>query len=83
MRAPATQWVIAGLAVAGGSAAALAEEKVTVQSLLGQGYQIASAFTTPAGAGIMLQSKEKLFFCLVSETSSSAEVTTRYCKPVR
>ena len=56
---------------------------VTVQSLLAQDYAVVGT-TAPAvgGGGVYLQKKDKLFFCLVSETPTSATVSTRYCKPV-
>jgi hypothetical protein len=69
-------------ALLGGTA--LAQQDVTVQSLLAQGYAIVGT-TVPAGGGggLYLQQKEKLYFCLVSETPNSPAVTTRYCKPVQ
>ena len=62
--------------------AATAAEPVTVQSLLGQEFAVVGAFTNSAGGGLYLQKKDRLFFCLVTETPQSPAVTTRYCKPV-
>jgi heme/copper-type cytochrome/quinol oxidase subunit 1 len=61
---------------------ALAAE--TVQSLLAQDYAVVGT-TSPAGggAGLLLQKKDKLFFCFVAETPNSPTVATRYCKPVQ
>ena len=36
-----------------------------------------------AGPGVFMRKKDKLFFCVVAETPKSADVATRYCKPVR
>jgi hypothetical protein len=65
------------------SGTVLAEEAMTVQSLIKQGFAIVG--TMPGhtgGAGVFLQKKDQLFFCFVSETPSSRAVTTGYCKPV-
>jgi hypothetical protein len=65
------------------SGATTAEEAVTVQSLLKQDFAIVGAITSPAGPGLFLQKKDRLFLCFVAETPSSPAVTTRYCKPVQ
>jgi len=70
------------IASAAFSASALAEEKVSVQSLIGQGFQVVGTIPSQVGPGVFLQNKDKLFFCVVVETSTSADVGTRYCKPV-
>jgi hypothetical protein len=62
--------------------AATAAEPTTVQSLLAQEFAVVGAFTNAAGGGLYLQKKDRLFFCLVTETPQSFAVTTRYCKPV-
>jgi hypothetical protein len=59
-----------------------AAEPVTVQSLLRQDFAVVGAFTNQAGGGLVLQKKDQLFFCNVTETPQSPAVTTRYCKPV-
>ncbi len=64
------------------SAVATAEDVETVQSLLKQEFAIVGTFISQAGAGLFLQKKDRLFFCLVAETPQSKTVTTRYCKPV-
>ncbi len=61
---------------------AFAEDKVTVQSLIGQGFQIVATIPSQVGPGVFLQNKDKAFFCVVVETSTSTDVATRYCKPV-
>jgi hypothetical protein len=74
------------LALLGGvvaTGAALAQTPVTVQSLLDQEFQVVGTTIIPAGAGVFLQKKDKLFFCVAAETPTSADVATRYCKPVR
>ena len=61
---------------------ARAEEKITVQSLIGQGFQVVGTIPSKVGPGVFLQNKDKLYFCVVVETSTSLDVSTRYCKPV-
>ena len=78
---PALAGVLALIAI-GGTAAAQQSPPVTVQSLLSQDYTVVGTFRDSAGAGVFLQKKDKLFFCLVSETPTSPTVSTRYCKPV-
>jgi hypothetical protein len=64
-----------------GSAAA--EEKMTVQSLIGQDFQVVgSIFNQASGTSVFLQKKDKLYFCALAETANSPELATRYCKPV-
>ena len=63
--------------------AASAQSPVTVQSLLDQEFQVVGTAIIPAGAGVFLQKKDKLFFCVAAETPTSPDVATRYCKPVR
>ena len=74
------------LALMGGvvaTGAAFAQTPVTVQSLLDQEFQVVGTAIIPAGAGVFLQKKDKLFFCVAAETPTSPDVATRYCKPVR
>ena len=61
---------------------ALAQQGVTVKSLLAQDFAVVGAITSNAGPGLFLQKKDKAFFCVVAETPTSASVATRYCKPV-
>jgi hypothetical protein len=61
----------------------VAEELQTVQSLLKQDFAIVGAITSPAGPGLFLQKKERLFVCFVAETPQSQTVATHYCKPVQ
>ena len=58
------------------------QQPATVKDLLAQDFVVVGTFRDAAGGGIFLQKKDKLFFCLVSETPTSTAVTTRYCKPV-
>jgi hypothetical protein len=69
--------------VAATASAAVAQEAVTVQSLLAQEFAVVGTITSPIGPGLFLQKKDKLFLCFVSETPTSAAVATRYCKPVQ
>jgi hypothetical protein len=62
---------------------AAAQEAVTIQSLLQQDFVVVGAFTNAAGAGLFLQKKDRLFFCVAAETPASRAVETRYCKPVQ
>ena len=66
-----------------GAASALAQDTVTLQSLLDQDFAVVAAITSSAGPGVFLQKKHELFVCFVAETPRSRTVTTRYCKPVR
>jgi hypothetical protein len=62
---------------------AVAEEKMTVQSLLGQDFQVVgSIFNQGSGTSVFLQKKDKLYFCALAETANSPDLSTRYCKPV-
>ena len=77
--------VVAGLATIGAAfagGAALGQQSETVQSLLKQDFAVVSAITSPIGPGLFLQRKDKLYLCFVVETSNSATVSTKYCKPV-
>jgi hypothetical protein len=63
---------------------AVAEESVTVQSLLAQQFAIVGAATSPAGGALLfLQKQQQLYLCFITETPQSVAVTTRYCKPVQ
>jgi hypothetical protein len=64
------------------SAAAALGQPETVQSLLKAGYTVVGVIPSTAGAGVFLVKGDQLVACFVVETPQSAEVTTRYCKPV-
>jgi hypothetical protein len=44
---------------------------------------VTGVIASPAGPGLFLHKADKLMFCVVAETPTSADVATRYCKPVR
>jgi hypothetical protein len=68
------------LALSSGAAVAL---EATVASLLKEGFTVTGVIASPAGPGLFLHKADKLMFCVVAETPKSADVATRYCKPVR
>ena len=72
--------IVAALAVVGSPAFA---QQASVASLMKDGFTLASTIATPAGPGLFLVKADRLFFCVVAETEKSADVATRYCKPVR
>jgi hypothetical protein len=59
-----------------------AQEGVTVESLLKDGYEIKASFPTNIGPGIVLQKGEQAVMCFVSETPKSPDIATSYCKPI-
>ena len=65
------------------SAPAVAQNNVTVQSLISEDFVVVGSIPSNIGPGLFLQKKDKMFFCVVVETPTSTSVTTRYCKPVR
>lgn len=69
-------------AVAALTGAAHADETVTVQSLIGEGYTLTSSFMSQIGPGLFLQKADKLFLCFVTEHADTKDLTTKYCKPV-
>jgi hypothetical protein len=80
---------IAALAAAGCAAVAIApgpaaaQEAVTVQGLLDQGYELASSiWTANIGPGLFLQKGASLYLCFVQEKPEPTPLTTRYCKEV-
>ncbi len=75
--------VVAALlsAIAAGSASA--QEGVTVQALLTEGYEIKGVIPSNAGPGLLLQKGDQLVMCFVAETPQSTEISTQYCKPVK
>jgi hypothetical protein len=74
-------WIAAALMAASVFGAA-AEDGVTVDSLLKQGYEVKAAFPSNAGPGLVLQKGDAVVMCFVAETKKSADVATQYCKPV-
>jgi hypothetical protein len=68
-------------AIAAGSASA--QEGVTVQALLTEGYEIKGVIPSNAGPGLLLQKGDQLVMCFVAETPQSTEISTQYCKPVK
>ncbi len=79
----AIKLAVFAVAVVAYSGATRADETVTVQSLLQKNFTVVGAITSSIGPGLFLQNKDQLFVCFVSETPTSAAVTTRYCKPVQ
>jgi hypothetical protein len=74
----------AGMLLASHIAASAQNQKISVQSLLNDGYTIAGITTSQAGGGLVyLQKGTTLMLCFVTETPTSAAVDTRYCKPVK
>ena len=61
---------------------AVAQQGVTVSSLLSQGYEIKGLMPSSAGPGILLQKGTDLVMCFVAETPQSEDIATQYCKPV-
>ena len=77
--------LLAALAMPG--TAAWAQQGVTVESLLKDGYEVKAAFQSNpgsnAGPGLVLQKGGSLIMCFVAETPKSAAIATQYCKPVQ
>src|SRR4051794_33356992 len=65
-----------------GAGSAVGADKITVQSLISDGYAVASAWMSSIGPGFILQKADKVFLCFVTERPDSPEVVTNYCKPV-
>ena len=78
MRSVAVGMMLAALSVS----YAQAQEGVTVESLLKDGYEVKGVFPSNARPGLVLQKGDKLTMCFVAETPKSADVATQYCKPV-
>ena len=62
---------------------AWAQQGVTVEALLKDGYEVKAAFPSNAGPGLVLQKGGSLLMCFVAETPKSAAIVTQYCKPVQ
>ncbi len=69
------------LAVSAGSVAH-AQQGVTVDSLLKEGYEVKAAFPSNAGPGLVLQKGDAVVMCFAAESKTSGDVATQYCKPV-
>ncbi len=63
--------------------AAHAQQGVTVETLLKDGYEIKGVFPSNAGPGLVLQKGDQAIMCFVAETPTSTDISTQYCKPVR
>jgi hypothetical protein len=61
---------------------ALADDPVTVTSLLKQGFDVVGVIQSSAGAGVFMRKADKLIACFAAETPTSTTISTRYCKPV-
>lgn len=65
------------------SGTVVAEEAVTVQSLVKQGFTIGGTLASAIGPSLFLQNKDQVYICFVVETPTAPTLTTRYCKPVQ
>ena len=80
--------LLAAVAVLASGGAALAQDKLTVDSLLAKGAKAIGVMPSNAGPGIVLAitdaatGNEQLYMCFVAETPGSADIATQYCKPV-
>jgi hypothetical protein len=75
--------VVAALLSAIAAGTASAQDGVTVQALLTEGYEIKGVIPSNAGPGLLLQKGDQLVMCFVAETPQSADISTQYCKPVK
>jgi len=64
------------------SVPAFAVDAPTVQSLAADGYAVVSAVPSQLGIGLVLQKGADVYVCFASETKSSPDIKTLYCKPV-
>jgi hypothetical protein len=74
--------VAASFCVGAGGGFAAAAAKITVQSLVSDGYTVASAWMSPIGPALVLQKADKVFLCFATEKPDAADIVTNYCKPV-
>ena len=74
-------WIAAALMAASVFGAA-AQDAMTVEGLVREGYEVKAAFPSNAGPGLVLQKGDAVVMCFVAETKKSADVATQYCKPV-
>jgi hypothetical protein len=75
--------IVAALLSAIAAGTASAQDGVTVQALLTEGYEIKGVIPSNAGPGLLLQKGDQLVMCFVAETPQSADISTQYCKPVK
>jgi hypothetical protein len=77
---------IAGVVLLGMTRQATAQapaERITVSSLVNQGYELASTVSAASGTpGLLLRKGTQIYLCFVSETPQSKTIATRYCKPI-
>ena len=73
---------IALLLAMSAASVAQAQQGVTVDSLLKDGYEVKAAFPSNAGPGLVLQKGDAVVMCFVAESKKSSDVATQYCKPV-
>lgn len=74
--------LLASLMVASVGSHAFAQQGVTVDSLLKEGYEVKAAIPSNAGPGLVLQKGDAVVMCFVAETPTSTDLATQYCKPV-
>ena len=77
------RFIIAATVLVLATPVAVAQQGVTVQTLLTEGYEVKGVMPSNAGPGILLQKGDQLVMCFVAETPQSAELATQYCKPVK
>jgi hypothetical protein len=82
MKRAIVQTLAVAASLAAGSVAVAADAPVTVSGLLSQGYTVVGSITSPIGPGLFLVKGPSLYACFVVETPTSADLKTRYCKPV-
>ena len=74
----------AGMLLASYLAASAQNLKITVQSLLNDGYTVAGITGSQAGGALVFLQKDKMLMsCFVTEKPGSPVVDTQYCKPVK
>ena len=76
------QICIAAALMAASVFGAAAQDAMTVEGLVREGYEVKAAFPSNAGPGLVLQKGDAVVMCFVAETKKSTDVATQYCKPV-
>src|SRR5262245_56664068 len=74
-------WIAAAM-LAAWTLCSLAQDALTVEGLVREGYEVKAAFPSNAGPGLVLQKGDAVVMCFVAETKKSTDVATQYCKPV-